>query len=550
MTTLVATQQVLELHSMSNQQERRRSKRHPAAPSDFERDDDFQFVRKSKRLRTEETPAAPAAGSSKRATNAVIRTLPAATIPENEEPEELSLVANPPVSKSTSRTGQRKTRQSKASEGSPPHEEPPPPQPQPQPQPRGRTTRNSTRGAAVDKVDRSGSGEDVHANGAAKKGAAATASSSRTITSTVATTTAATSSKPVRKWEPSPTPRRPVESSKIALPMNDTPIINRNKEMRKKGGKSNRRSSLGSRGRRASSLIDNGQTAIPHREVEAREFYKHIAEDLPEPRRMKQLLMWCGERAMPERRRGKGNSEAVLSARAIQDQILKDFAARSECSNWFDRDDDAPPSSTAVPLPNPRNVELADKLVALEAKIQRLHLEKQAWQAIREPPPDIPPIYPEDATPSSSSQPDPSQPDPICVLPEISLLEPDEAKTRKYLTDELVPFPTLLSQTETRIRTIQASLEFEIDQLADNVHKLQQRVLVAGKQADAVLGLSARRLKEREGRDRERAGTREMPLMEVLRGLSGMAGDDRDGNGNGEDEDEDEDEDMERGRGV
>ncbi|KAG6200212.1 hypothetical protein E4U10_003080 [Claviceps purpurea] len=548
MTTLVATQQVLELHSMSNQQERRRSKRHPAAPSDFERDDDFQFVRKSKRLRTEETPAAPAAGSSKRATNAVIRTLPAATIPENEEPEELSLVANPPVSKSTSRTGQRKTRQSKASEVSPPHEEPPPPQPQPQPQPqpRGRTTRNSTRGAAVDKADRSGSGEDVHANGVAKKGAATTASSSRTIISTVATTTAATSSKTVRKWEPSPTPRRPVESSKIALPMNDTPIINRNKEMRKKGGKSNRRSSLGSRGRRASSLIDNGQTAIPHREVEAREFYKHIAEDLPEPRRMKQLLMWCGERAMPERRRGKGNSEAVLSARAIQDQILKDFAARSECSNWFDRDDDAPPSSTAVPLPNPRNVELADKLVALEAKIQRLHLEKQAWQAIREPPPDIPPIYPEDATPSSSSQPDPSQPDPICVLPEISLLEPDEAKTRKYLTDELVPFPTLLSQTETRIRTIQASLEFEIDQLADNVHKLQQRVLVAGKQADAVLGISARRLKEREGRDRERAGTREMPLMEVLRGLSGMAGDDRDGNGNGEDEDED----MERGREV
>ncbi|KAG5945256.1 hypothetical protein E4U60_005375 [Claviceps pazoutovae] len=547
MTTLVATQQVLELHSMSNQQERRRSKRHPAAPSDFERDDDFQFVRKSKRLRTEETPAAPAAGSSKRATNTVIRTLPAATIPENEEPEELSLVANPPVSKSTSRTGQRKTRQSKASEGSPPHEEPPPPlPPQPQPKPRGRTTRNSTRGAAVDKADRSGTGEDVHANGAAKRGAAATASSSRTITSTIATTTAATSSKPVRKWEPSPTPRRPVESSKISLPMNDTPIINRNKEMRKKGGKSNRRSSLGSRGRRASSLIDNGQTAIPHREVEAREFYKHIAEDLPEPRRMKQLLMWCGERAMPERRRGKGNSEAVLSARAIQDQILKDFTARSECSNWFDRDDDAPPSSTAVPLPNPRNIELADKLVALEAKIQRLHLEKQAWQAIREPPPDIPPVYPEDATPSSSSQPDPSQPDPICVLPEISLLEPDEAKTRKYLTDELVPFPTLLSQTETRIRTIQASLEFEIDQLADNVHKLQQRVLVAGKQADAVLGFSARMLKERERRDRERAGTREMPLMEVLRGLSGMAGDDRDRDG----EDEDKDEDVERGRGV
>ncbi|KAG6015177.1 hypothetical protein E4U41_004672 [Claviceps citrina] len=304
--------------------------------------------------------------------------------------------------------------------------------------------------------------------------------------------------------------------------MNDTPVINRNKEMRKKGGKSsNRRSSLGSRGRRASSLIDSGQTATPHREVETREFYKHIAADLPEPRRMKQLLMWCAERALPERQRGKGNSEAVLGARAIQDQILKDFAARSDFSDWFPRDDDAPPSSTAVLLPNPRNVELDDKLVALEAKIQRLQQEKQAWQAIRNPPPDIPPIYPEeeeDASSASASQ----QPSPISPLPDLSLLEPEEVVTGRYLAEELVPFQTLVSQTESRIRAIQSSLEFEIDQLADNVHKLEQLVLVGGRQADAVLGLAARRLKEREGREREGAGTREMPLVEVLRGLSGL----------------------------
>lgn len=92
-----------------------------------------------------------------------------------------------------------------------------------------------------------------------------------------------------------------VESAKIALPMSDTPIINRNKEMRKKGT-GNRRSSLGTRGRRASSLIDSGQTAIPHREVNPADFYKHIeAEGLTEPRRMKQLLTWCGERALSEK---------------------------------------------------------------------------------------------------------------------------------------------------------------------------------------------------------------------------------------------------------
>lgn len=90
-------------------------------------------------------------------------------------------------------------------------------------------------------------------------------------------------------------------STVITLPFSDTPIINRNKELRKKGGTGQRRSSLGMRGRRASSLIDSGYSAIPHKEVETSQFYKHIEDGLPEPRRMKQLLTWTGERALPEK---------------------------------------------------------------------------------------------------------------------------------------------------------------------------------------------------------------------------------------------------------
>lgn len=101
----------------------------------------------------------------------------------------------------------------------------------------------------------------------------------------------------------------------IALPFSDTPIINRNKELRRKNGQ--RRSSVGMRGRRASSLIDNGHSALPHREVDAAEFYKHIeAEGLPEPRRMRQLLMWCGERALSEKPpHGSANSSALLGGK-------------------------------------------------------------------------------------------------------------------------------------------------------------------------------------------------------------------------------------------
>lgn len=136
------------------------------------------------------------------------------------------------------------------------------------------------------------------------------------------------------------------DATKIALPFADTPIIRRNKEMRKGSGKDgHRRSSTGMRGRRASSLIDSGTsngghasvtndhvkavdtkilesveadfwdgTAVPHAEVETQDFYKHIEQSLPEPRRMKQLLTWCGSRALPEKPSG-GNPDtnAILA---------------------------------------------------------------------------------------------------------------------------------------------------------------------------------------------------------------------------------------------
>lgn len=56
------------------------------------------------------------------------------------------------------------------------------------------------------------------------------------------------------------------------------------------------------------------ETALPHSEVETSEFYKHINQDLMEPRRMKQLLVWCGTRALPEKPSGTAeNVNAILA---------------------------------------------------------------------------------------------------------------------------------------------------------------------------------------------------------------------------------------------
>jgi kinetochore protein Mis13/DSN1 len=175
-------------------------------------------------------------------------------------------------------------------------------------------------------------------------------------------------------------------STVISLPFSDTPIINRNKELRKKGN-ATRRSSLGMRGRRASSLIENGHSAIPHREVESSEFYKHIeAGGLSEPRRMKQLLTWTGERALGDKpSHGDPDSAAHLagvhypllylivllisSARVIKESLLKDFASKSEFSDWFSREESVP--TKIIKKPNPRNVEIEDNLDRLEARIKR-----------------------------------------------------------------------------------------------------------------------------------------------------------------------------------
>ncbi|KAG7000243.1 Kinetochore protein mis13 [Fusarium oxysporum f. sp. conglutinans] len=495
MTTLVTTRRPLRLTSMSNEHGRLMSKRlAAAAATDYEHDDDFSFVRKSKRIKTDvtdepkpeavpEPKAEPVKSSAKGrpATKQLAANAPTTngTIVEDRrkasveasDAQAIKVPKRPSTRRSTRRFGEAQ------------EEEGPQPAPASIPEPEPESQLETVSEAApASPVSRAPKKRESRAK----------------------------PTRPPPDWDKSPQRVPPVQSTTIALPMSDTPIINRNKEMRKKGGNSNRRSSLGNRGRRASSLIESGQTTIPHREVNPADFYKHIeAEGLTEPRRMKQLLTWCGERALAGKPpHSTPNSNAILGARAIQDQLLKDFAARSEFSDWFSREDDGP-NAPVVLRPNPRNMELDEKLAQLETNIKRLQDEKKAWQAIRQPPPEQPPLFSEGET------------GPI-VLPDLDLLDPYEDKIRVFLADETASFGAVRSRTESRLRTIQSSLEFQVDQLADNVHKLEQRVLVTGKEADKVLSVSALRLRQREEQEKASAGTRDIPVIEILRSLGNI----------------------------
>jgi len=78
----------------------------------------------------------------------------------------------------------------------------------------------------------------------------------------------------------------------------------------------------------------------------------------------------------------------------------------------------------------------------------------------------------------------------------------------------------LRAQASERLKAVQNGLEFKVDQFADGVHKLEQYQQAAGRVADKVLALSAVRLEERERREKEAVGTRDVPMQEVLRSLS------------------------------
>ncbi|KAF2997191.1 hypothetical protein E8E13_006311 [Curvularia kusanoi] len=318
-----------------------------------------------------------------------------------------------------------------------------------------------------------------------------------------------------------PTQRDPA-AKRIMLPFADTPVITRNKEMRKGSKDGHRRSSTGLRGRRASSLIDSGMSnALPHSAIEVADYYKYIEQSLPEPRRMKQLLTWCGSQALPEKPSGDvKNANAIMAARAIQQELIDDFANRPELSDWFSREESAAPP--VVKKPNPTNEKNQLTLQELEEEIRRLEEEKAAWESLDKSTPA--------AAPTAIAQ--------TIAVGDIdtSLLDPAQAAILSQLqlpptiTDEQSPPSSAFTFTtptalQSHLNKLSQSLEPNIDLFADGVHKIEQYRSTAERVADRVLGTAARRLEERDRETKERAGADGIGVGDVLRGLAGVLGD-------------------------
>ncbi|EXJ64884.1 hypothetical protein A1O7_01223 [Cladophialophora yegresii CBS 114405] len=313
-----------------------------------------------------------------------------------------------------------------------------------------------------------------------------------------------------------PTLQENSSGTRIALPLADTPVIKRNKAMREgKSAKGERRSSLGNRGRRASSLIESGTSnALPHSEVDVADYYKHIeSEGLPEPRRMRQLLTWCAERALDEKPIGTEfeHSSARQAARVIEEELLKELSSKSELSDWFAREDVPVPKQPLPERPNPKNVQNLEKLAGLEEQIKRHDNEDN--QSFLQPP-SLPTLH------QGTTETEPWEID-------RSLLSEAEAVALNSIAP--ATNPASADQISQRINEILESIGPTIDQFADGVHQLGQYQTAAENVAGRTLALCAEKLAEREkqGRKKALATAGQMPpdtppkdIASVLRSLS------------------------------
>ncbi|KAF4615741.1 hypothetical protein D9613_012463 [Agrocybe pediades] len=199
----------------------------------------------------------------------------------------------------------------------------------------------------------------------------------------------------------------------VPLPDEDTPIIDRNKQMRSgamtaiTGGSSSgnhtrpdhrRRSSVSGRGKRISTSFETtGKIVQPHNSVSENSFYKHIDADLPEPERVRQLLIWCSLRAAstshppstpPSPPLPPLSAEGTRLLKTIQDDLVQMLAQKRIDVNTYSSADPSSSSGGQKKGPaeelreNEQNVRNRQWEVTYSQHIKQAQAEEEAWNKI------------------------------------------------------------------------------------------------------------------------------------------------------------------------
>jgi len=116
---------------------------------------------------------------------------------------------------------------------------------------------------------------------------------------------------------------------------------------------------------------------------------------------------------------------------------------------------------------------------------------------------------------------------------DVNLLDPDQAAILSVLRESNVSNAPdgqpadLIPSLEARIQNVTSSLEPQIDIFADGIHKVAQYRLAAERVADKILASSADALERRDREAKEKAGTADVSLGDVLGSLGRVLNEER-----------------------
>lgn len=149
-----------------------------------------------------------------------------------------------------------------------------------------------------------------------------------------------------------------------------------------------RRTSYHNRGKRVLS-IGNGFIGEPHDNVEPSDFYKFLNSSMPDPIRMRQLLIWCSKKTLQRQEKehdllnNDNQAETVKGiTKVITDEILDDLTNSKISTSWYNRLDDEDTYNRSIRpiLPNPLNESNEENITLYEGKLKQLKKEKVQWE--------------------------------------------------------------------------------------------------------------------------------------------------------------------------
>lgn len=110
--------------------------------------------------------------------------------------------------------------------------------------------------------------------------------------------------------------------------------------------------------------------------------------DMPEPLRMKQLLIWCARHAIDKQRSTLKPEDVHIGAiaKTIAEDIVKDISENKLSVSWYtrDRSDNSSIVTTNNMTKNPQNESNRKKIKECQERIERLGKEIEQWNKLED----------------------------------------------------------------------------------------------------------------------------------------------------------------------